>query len=176
MVSFEASLLAAEKAILLTWITETETNNEGFYLERSRDGVNFEAIHFAQGAGTTQTVHYYNYKDISALSGLNYYRLKQMDFDGKIAYSKTVAVELPFLSNNIMVYPNPAKDQIQLEWDFEAESVEWTLYTAEGRLVRHAEQNASQGLRVSLGDLPRGLYIMRVTVAEVTKIVKLILE
>ena len=176
LVSFEASLLAAEKAILLTWITETETNNEGFYLERSRDGVNFEAIHFAQGAGTTQTVHYYNYKDISALSGLNYYRLKQMDFDGKIAYSKTVAVELPFLSNNIMVYPNPAKDQIQLEWDFEAESVEWTLYTAEGRLVRHAEQNASQGLRVSLGDLPRGLYIMRVTVAEVTKIVKLILE
>lgn len=176
LVAFDARLLSDEKGVLLNWITEVEINNEGFSVERSRDGVNFEEIHFMSGAGTSAHTNYYEYKDLTPLSGINYYRLKQIDFDGKISYTKTIAIELPFRTNNIMVYPNPAKDQVQLEWDFEAESVGWALYTIEGRLVRNAEQVASQGLSVSVADLPRGFYVLRVTIAEVTKTVKLVLE
>jgi hypothetical protein len=107
LASFTAS--ASEGLVELSWITATETNNQGFEVQRSSGG-EFETIGFVEGNGTTTETHVYSYSDRNVNSGAYSYRLKQIDFDGTFAYSNVVKVEVPAaplvfaLDQN---YPNP---------------------------------------------------------------------
>ena len=92
----------------LRWFTATETNNQGFEVQRSAGG-EFETIAFIEGHGTTTEVQAYIYSDKSVNVGSYSYRLKQVDFDGKSTYSDVVEVNVPApaefaLDQN---YPNP---------------------------------------------------------------------
>ena len=77
---------------LLEWITSTEINNDYFTLERSSDAQNFSAIGIVNGAGNSNISLNYNFIDDSPLKGINYYRLKQTDFDGVFSYSNSIAL------------------------------------------------------------------------------------
>ena len=95
-------------AVELQWITATETNNQGFEVQRS-NGSDFETIAFIEGHGTTTEVQAYIYSDKSVNVGSYSYRLKQVDFDGKSTYSDVIEVNVPApaefaLDQN---YPNP---------------------------------------------------------------------
>ena len=70
----------------------TETNNQGFEVQRSIDGKNFATNSFVRGKGTTTEKQYYSYIDNINLTGSIFYRLKQLDFGGNYQYSKTVEV------------------------------------------------------------------------------------
>jgi hypothetical protein len=74
----------------LDWATAIEIDNEKFVVERSGDGVHFEAIGSVKGAGNTTVRQDYQWLDKTPLSGWNYYRLKQVDFDGDIEYTNTL--------------------------------------------------------------------------------------
>ncbi len=93
------------KTALLTWQTATETHNEGFEVQRSKDGTTWEKIGWQDGQGDSQTPYDYTYTDENPLSGTSYYRLKQIDFDGAFSHSDVVKVE--YESNGISIYPNP---------------------------------------------------------------------
>lgn len=99
--------------VSLYWNTATEINNKGFYIERSNDGIQFKTIGFVDtkaATGNSNANLDYSFYDITPAPALNYYRLKQTDFDGKFSYSKTVLVRYDktggLYINNI--YPTPA--------------------------------------------------------------------
>lgn len=92
----------------LEWTTSTETNNDYFTVERSRDGIhNFEQVAKVKGAGNSSQLLKYSAQDMSPFSGLSYYRLKQTDFDGKYTYSKLEAVDFNGLQEAFYIFPNP---------------------------------------------------------------------
>ncbi len=99
---------AAGKDVALNWETASETNNYGFYIERSEDGQHFETIDFVKGNG--QTAGNYGYTDINPFRATNilYYRLRQTDYDGTISFTNTIMVMQKTVSGiSLSVFPNP---------------------------------------------------------------------
>ncbi len=98
----------------LTWQTVSEINNDYFDIQRSQDGINFETIGKIKGAGNSNITIDYNYTDFNPYSGISYYRLKQVDFDGRYEYSNIVKVNYKTNTTNdnnkpeLSVFPNPA--------------------------------------------------------------------
>jgi len=102
----------------LTWATLTEQNNKGFEVQRSADGTTFTTVGFvassAKGGNSTGNLSY-TYGDAKPLAGTNYYRLKQVDFDGKSSLSKIVSLKGVYGRAAIsVVYPNPTTNDLNL--------------------------------------------------------------
>src|SRR5690606_34232395 len=97
---------------VLTWATASEKNNEYFELERSLDAQNWTTIGQIEAAGYSTTTQTYFYTDKNAPFGRVYYRVKQVDFDGKYEYAENVvSLERGFAKEaeelDFLLYPNP---------------------------------------------------------------------
>ena len=92
----------------LTWRTESENNNKGFEIQRSADGKVWDYLGFINGVGTSLTAKNYQFMDEKPIFGINYYRLKQIDFNDESVLSKVVSVTN---SKNLtyQISPNPTK-------------------------------------------------------------------
>lgn len=100
--------------VLLNWTTASESNNRQFEIERSSDGNNFQRKGIINGSGNSFTLKSYSYTDRNLEAGNYYYRLKQVDFDGKFTYSGIVSVKIK--SNALqLIFPVPASDQLIIE-------------------------------------------------------------
>ena len=107
LLSFSAEVKNAK--VQLSWSTASELNNDFFTLERSQNGLDFEPILFISGKGTSEETNIYTAFDDSPISGRNYYRLKQTDFNGAFEYSEVVSVMNATVfekSSELRVYPN----------------------------------------------------------------------
>ncbi|MCF8283324.1 MAG: hypothetical protein K9J45_23210, partial [Bacteroidales bacterium] len=141
-----------DEAVELNWRTASELNNEGFDIERSNDGRHWETLGFVPGHGTTQAEQSYAFTDERPLPGVNYYRLRQVDFDGKMEYSDIRSVMMEGSANGIAVYPNPVKDGL-LNVDFAAEqegTATLRIFDASGKLL-HREVLANQHNQTNYG-------------------------
>ena len=112
LTSFTANVI--NKTVRLNWITATELNNSGFEIERmsiltSQVSNSWEKIGFVTGNGTSTEVSTYSFVDNHPAQGKNYYRLKQIDFDGSFEYSNIIEVDfiLPIEFSLEQNYPNP---------------------------------------------------------------------
>lgn len=106
--SFSASVTLNN--VELNWTTATETNNFGFSIERRSEESEFEEIGFVKGNGTSTLINSYSFIDSKPLSGVVYYRLKQIDLDGSINYSSEVLADNTGLIEGFRLlgnYPNP---------------------------------------------------------------------
>ncbi|GAB1350513.1 hypothetical protein MASR1M107_27280 [Ignavibacteriales bacterium] len=106
--SFSASVTLNN--VELNWTTATETNNFGFSIERRSEDSEFEEIGFVKGNGTSTLINSYSFIDLKPLSGVVYYRLKQIDIDGSINYSNEVLADNTGLIEGFRLlgnYPNP---------------------------------------------------------------------
>ncbi|RAU81474.1 T9SS type A sorting domain-containing protein [Pontibacter arcticus] len=111
LISFEGKASAA--GIALEWSTASEKDNSHFEVERSADGQAFEQIGKVNGNGNSSVKRRYNFTDNNPASDLNYYRLKQVDFDGKSEYSKVITVTADVLASSelsINLAPNPCEN------------------------------------------------------------------
>lgn len=102
-----------DKGVLLNWKTATELNNSHFEVLRSLDGESFTSVGTVDGNGNSSTEKTYSLVDKDAAFGLNYYVLKQVDFDGSERLIATIVVQNNFLGIGMTatVYPNPSRDQ-----------------------------------------------------------------
>ncbi|MBK8923521.1 MAG: T9SS type A sorting domain-containing protein [Saprospirales bacterium] len=134
-------------------------------MERSADGVGYEEIGRLSGAGTSRTIRNYDFWDNAPLTGANYYRLRQVDYDGQPAFSAVRRVEF-HLNTPFRVFPSPAFVQIQLAWTASppATDMDWGIYDTAGRCQRQGKCPAgSPGLEIPVHQLPPGIYLLRLT-------------
>ena len=78
---------------ILNWTTASEINNAYFTIEKSYNGIDFEWVGTQEGSSPSTQIRNYSLTDYNILETLNYYRLKQTDFDGKFEYSKTISLD-----------------------------------------------------------------------------------
>lgn len=114
LIYFKAQFSAKE--VLLSWATAMEKNHEQFVLERSQQEIaDFKPITVIKGNGDSNVEKQYKFVDKKPLSGTNYYRLKQVDFDGTVTYSPVLAVEVKIAQPVISLYPNPATHALNVD-------------------------------------------------------------
>ncbi|MBI4946154.1 MAG: T9SS type A sorting domain-containing protein [Bacteroidetes bacterium] len=94
-------------SVNVQWSTAAELNSDYFLVQRSKDGIYFSDVTRVNAAGNSSTTRKYSTEDYEPYNGVSYYRLKQVDYDGKFSYSDVVAVQL-HNEDAILVYPNPA--------------------------------------------------------------------
>lgn len=166
MVDFQA--IAEGNKIKLTWQTAAELDNDGFLVERTTNGQIWEKIGFVQGYGTTSEMHGYHFLDENPLLGLNYYRLRQKDFEGKEEYSGVVSFDFLNLGDfgNLRLAPNPATTQIQL-MNLELSDFDYLQVTDHhGRRVLMTHDLASS---LEIGHWEPGIYYLQLYGAKPTK-------
>ena len=157
-------------AVNLKWQTKTETNNYGFEILRAaqNDNTNWIKIGFVNGSGNSNSPKDYSFTDKSATTGKFFYRLKQIDTDGKYEYSKEVEVDLGLpktftLGQN---YPNPFNPATTIMYTVPVESnVQLQVFTIEGVLVKsllNERQNVGvYRIEFDASNLASGTYIYR---------------
>lgn len=144
---------------LLTWITASETNNDHFELERSKDAENFEKITTIEGHGNSTTTINYNYLDENIGSSLNYYRLKQVDFNGNFTYSNTIALENTILADSyINPYPNPTADGI-INLNINGNITSLVVYNMLGEIIYNSDNITDKNITVKV--IAKGVYVVK---------------
>lgn len=153
-----------EKSVGIFFSTATERNNAHFSIERSANGSNFTEIGRVAGKGTTTTKQDYTFADERPLKGINYYRLKQVDFDGTASYSGVVSVQTGRVGG-ITVAPSPVVDQLNVRFEATTEeSGRYEVFDQAGRLVLNgAVAEESSELNLEVAALMTGIYTLRVT-------------
>jgi hypothetical protein len=110
--------IASGNSNKLSWVTHSEQKNKGFELQRSADGTSFTSLAFVATkaqSGTSNSALSYDFNDMKPLRGNNYYRLKQLDLDGKATYSKVVMLKGSSIKGGLsVVYPNPTKNDLNM--------------------------------------------------------------
>ena len=162
LVRFNAT--SKDKHILLEWQTASELNNEGFEIQKSKDGIVWDKLEFVEGKGTTSILNTYACIDNSPTQGPNYYRLKQMDFDRKFEYSKTISVVFN-RQNEIIIFPNPVDDQLIIEANI-SEEVNIQIYNTLGKEVYQNIQFMDRQLVIDVSTIKIGNYYLKITNAK----------
>lgn len=154
------------RTVNLAWSTASEINNDFFLVERSVAGRDFETIGKLPGAGNSQGLLRYEFVDHQPGMGTNYYRLRQVDFDGQFEYSDIRAVQFEVVENQISVYPNPVNTGL-LNIDFAAlypMDIVVELVDMRGRTLRRKDTYLEEGvnqMQFSIGDQVPGMYLLR---------------
>ena len=158
MTRFQASKNGPD-AVLLTWETITERNNNFFDVERSDDGHTFISIGQVKGGGTSSAARSYQFLDKAPLPGTNYYRLRQVDHDDQTDYSDIVQVQMT--AHRFVISPNPTTGPVALTGPLEdVEKIR--LFNSLGKLVRLVTGPSVQS-SVDLSGLPAGVYFIEIT-------------
>lgn len=154
LVSLTAQALT-ENTALLQWQTASELNNRGFEVQRSDDGVRWQEIGFVNGYGTTTETQHYTLLDKEPLGGTNYYRLRQIDFDGTANLSNIVVVKGSDKHSELQLNPNPAYDMVEIKGvDMSTEPL-LKIIDATGRPLLEQRLNSST---LDVSALPPGIY------------------
>jgi len=169
LISF--STKQASLGILLQWQTATELNNDYFDIERSEDGVIFYKIARLAGKGTTDEVQHYQYIDKAPIANVEYYRLKQVDYDGAFEYSKTIVGYADHLASQLQMsaYPNPAAERVAIKSVRPVDFTEIQLINIAGQRVENLlNKVVGSGLNyeVALPVLDKGLYYIKYRTAD----------
>ncbi|MBX3257909.1 MAG: T9SS type A sorting domain-containing protein [Chitinophagaceae bacterium] len=147
---------------LLQWTTAAEQNNSGFSIEHSADSREWKSIGFVSSLsanGNSSIELSYTFNDKQSQTGINYYRLRQIDFDGTYSYSPVRAIT--FISKaNIHIYPNPAKDVIKITGLKGNETVHIMNITGQRLRTLKASGNT---LPADIQQLPSGMYFIHIT-------------
>ncbi|MEZ5039079.1 MAG: T9SS type A sorting domain-containing protein [Saprospiraceae bacterium] len=159
-----------EKGVLLEWETAVEENNAFFQVERSIDGKQFAAIGKVEGVGSSDVAQIYQLMDEKPRQGTNYYRLKQVDFDGTFEYHPIVSVEVAAEKEVVLqLFPNPAVDKVNVFVPSQVEGVaDIKIFNALGQLVKTTRKDLIKGNNmeeIPVTGLPMGKYTVTLDMA-----------
>lgn len=160
---------------LLTWITETEINNDYFEVQHSIDGIEFRTIGTVEGMGNTNENTYYNFLHENPIRGNNYYRLKQVDFDGTYHYTD---IKMLHFDNvyNFSIRPTISKHSVSLvSLETFDTNVDIEIIDANGQIIdRYQMPSGQQEQSMDIIHLASGHYFARVFVKETVFTLKFI--
>ncbi len=167
------------KAVII-WVTSTEQNSNYFEIQKSTDGINFSSVGNVHAAGNSSTLINYSFSDPTILKGVFYYRLKQVDKDGKYEYSVIKKISFNELAS-INIYPNPAKNFVVITFpETNTEKSIIGLYNVEGKLIKTFIKkellSAINTQVLNIADVANGTYILTVKLKNVIKQTTLIIQ
>lgn len=156
---------------LLYWTTVNEINNKGFAIERSFDGINFNQIGFVNADNSVAVQHSYAFSDVFS-NKVTWYRLKQVDDNGKFSYSNSIRLAAN-TKGTTFVYPNPTRGSVRVEGDkISNVSISNTL----GKVVLKQDFASVNAATLNITSLSKGVYLVSIKTANATSLTKLIVE
>ncbi len=159
------------KKVAIQWATASEKNNSYFVIERSRDGQNFEFVTSISGSGTTNQTVNYEYVD-NNMNGTIYYRMLQVDNNGKQKYTEVIAVNC--IANPVIaVYPNPSEGIFNVEGCAIGKDI--VVFDKFGQTLRTIK-TVSEKCEINLSGLNKGIYYIKVDSGKDTGIQKIIIN
>jgi len=180
LTSFSAQVI--KDGVELHWSTATETNNQGFEIERMMAGGTFEQVGYVAGFGTTTESKSYAFIDSELEAGSYAYRLKQIDYDGTSTYSEEVNVDLALLLEYSLEqnYPNPFNPTTTIKYAIAEDGfVKLAVYNMLGEEVATIANNVQKAGRYEVNfnaaGLSSGVYVYRIEAANFTSSKKLVL-
>jgi hypothetical protein len=180
LVSFSAEL--SMDIVFLHWITATEKNNSGFEIERMQDNSGWEKIGFVEGHGTTTEPNEYSFTDKNISTGMYFYRLKQIDYDGSFEYSLEVKVEVgtPLEFSLEQNYPNPFNPNTKIKYSVpHSSNVTIKVFDILGNeietLVNEEKPVGRYEINFNASSLPSGVYFYQLRAGNFVGTKKMIL-
>ncbi|NME69901.1 T9SS type A sorting domain-containing protein [Flammeovirga aprica] len=181
LIYFDAEVKDDE--VELQWATASEINNEGFVIEKSRDNRNWEQAGFVEGVGNSNVNVSYTYADTDLFAGRMYYRLKQIDFDGKYEYFGpiSVLVDSDRSTSDILLSPNPTNGQnttLSLI-DIDTKAISVFIYDHNGRTIDSFERETISNydvIELNTSTLSSGVYLVKVVAGRDAFVKKLIVR
>lgn len=164
LLSFSGRLI--NNQVQLNWATAQEQNNKEFEIQYSTTGANFVAIGKVAGKGNANTISQYNYTTGQFKTGNNYYRLKQVDYDGRADYSKIVTITAGDAAQPLISFsPNPASNKITLSLSQAfANKVQLSISDVTGKQVWSGNiQAGTTTSTIYLNSLNKGMYFLTAT-------------
>ena len=161
LLSFKA--LKQENKVLLQWETATEMNSKTFEVQRSANGTSFnEVIGHLPAAGNSSMLKRYNLVDNRPMKGMNYYRVKETDLDGKFIFTKIAVVDFDLAENIAVIYPNPTTENVLLNiTNFTSNTLSYKLFDLNGKLISDNKITDSQ-TTIELKKFPSATYYFQI--------------
>ncbi|MBC7383990.1 MAG: T9SS type A sorting domain-containing protein [Bacteroidia bacterium] len=150
---------SSANSVVLNWFTASEVNNNGFEIERSINGKNFEKIGFVKGVGNSTKLNQYQFVDHTIAGKTTFYRLKQLDFDGIYECSEIITVSEEDLS--VIITPNPFINEINVVSKDFTQSLSLEVFDINGQIIK--TMSGTGKILVHTNDLPVGIYFIRIS-------------
>ena len=163
----------------LSWVTGTETNNFGFEIQRKTKNNDWIELDFISGNGTTTERQYYSYQDNSVSTGMYFYRLKQIDFDGSFSYSDVVDITInPTQYSLDQNYPNPFNPSTTIEFNIAEQGlVNLSVYNLLGEkvatMVNEMMESGNHKFEFNASNLASGIYLVKMSSVNFSDVIKI---
>ncbi len=154
LIDFSSSI-NHQNSIQLEWSTASEVNNDFFEVQYSTNGWEFQIIGIVEGNGNSIEINNYKFTHHRTISSLNYYRLKQVDFNGEYEYSPIIIQKLENIQNDLVISPNPSFDNTVL---LNSKSIGFVqVYSMNGKLINSYLKNDID-FELDISNLEKGVY------------------
>lgn len=158
---------------LLNWTTASEINCDYFNIEQSIDGDQFKTIGTIKGAGNSVQTISYSFVDSNPVYGINYYRLRQVDYDGGFNYSQIIDVRSKPTGIDCFIYEDETTGNFILTCP-ESENLQAQIFSIEGRILKAINLTNSAANKIDLAGFSNGVYILSISNGENIQNFKLI--
>jgi pimeloyl-ACP methyl ester carboxylesterase len=163
----------------LNWATSSEYNSDRFEIMRAFNGVDFEIIGEVDAAGMSDRELQYSFIDSSPLAGNNYYRLRQIDTNGKVYYSNIVIL---YFEQEVLevykVFPNPTRNIVNIDYfTYSDKTTFFNIYNMVGQLIKSDRFDVNQGnnsTRINISDLTNGVYLLEIRQGKIRKQLRIV--
>lgn len=154
----EFSLELVYQTVRINWSTASELSNDYFEIERSVDYLNWESIQRINGAGNSNIELQYSAQDYHPKPQTNYYRIKQMDFDGTYSFSESKSI---YITPYIEIFPNPAENHLNVVVN-NSDFVDIVFQDLAGKQLTLPVSKTNNRYTISTQQLPAGLYLVTI--------------
>ncbi|MEO6542021.1 MAG: T9SS type A sorting domain-containing protein, partial [Ferruginibacter sp.] len=154
--------------VSLNWKTDNEINTAHFEVERSSNGVHFSGIGRVTAMNRAGENNY-AFDDGSPFGGINFYRLKQVDIDGKYAYSNILRIMFENAGKLLNIYPNPATQFVQFDFSGKQKTILVNIFDAQGRHVHTSTLVNQLPLKLNIEKLAKGQYNVQLSDGEIVE-------
>lgn len=171
LLNFDATII--NKEVKLNWSTTSEINSKNFTIEKSLDGKTWTEVAVVPSQGSTESVNNYELSDANPVKGIQYYRLKQNDYNGSSNYFDKKSVNFSTIVSSTNLYPNPCSDILNVDINSEDEFVTITVSNTMGQMVFETTQNTQSTLSIDLSNLNSGVYHVAIQTSKGVEILKI---
>ncbi|WP_153797765.1 alpha-amylase family glycosyl hydrolase [Foetidibacter luteolus] len=169
---------SANRSVLLKWSTSSEKNNAYYNVERSSDGSKYMAIGTVAAGNAPASVQRYSFTDKYPAAGINYYRIKQVDKDGKFDYSAVKTISFTGAEKTWQLYPNPARNATAVYAQANVNAMQVVITNLAGKLLYNSTyRQVKAGQKISLPvNISKGVYFLRINSDGQTRTEKLVVQ